>query len=272
MDKPYVSATQIDMLCRCGEQYRRRYVEKEVIPPGIAMLKGSGFHRGAEINMRQKIDSHEDMPVKEIVDAAVEEFRLQTQGGYQLSDEEVARGPTSVIGEAIDELATMAEVHAEQQAPDYQPVLVEQAVRIPLPGTHDLLGVIDLADDKSRIVDFKTSKKKKSAGDAHESVQLTIYAASWQSLHQAPPALVRLDTVVSTKTRCERQVLDSTRCDKDFSALASRINMVTSAISSGVFLPASPGSWWCGPKWCGFWASCPYINSERRDAAERNGD
>lgn len=268
MSKPYLSASQMDMLCRCGEQYRRRYVENDIIPPGIAMLKGTGLHGAAEANMRQKIDSHVDLPVQDIVETAVETFKTQLHGGYSLSEAEESVGATKVLSEAIDDLATMADVHATEQAPDYQPTMVEQAVRIELPGERDLLGIIDLADDQHRVVDFKTSKRKKRQTDADDSVQLTVYAASYQAVVQHPPSLVRLDTVVSTKTRCERQVLNSQRDGKDFAALAARINMATQAIAKGVFLPAAPGSWACSPAYCGYWNSCGFVNAARTAAAK----
>jgi hypothetical protein len=124
--KPHASNTQIEMLCRCGESYRRRYIEGEIIPPGIAALKGTGLHRAAETNMRQKIDSHVDLPAREIVDAAVSAFETQVHGGLSLTDEEMGRGASIVVGEAKDDVAELADVHARQQAPDYQPILVEQ--------------------------------------------------------------------------------------------------------------------------------------------------
>jgi hypothetical protein len=48
------------MFQRCGEQYRRRYLENEIIPPGISARIGSGVHKAAEINFRAKIQTGED--------------------------------------------------------------------------------------------------------------------------------------------------------------------------------------------------------------------
>src|SRR5580700_2286114 len=79
--KPFLSPTQLEMFSRCGEQYRRRYIEHEIIPPGIAMAKGKGFHAGAEHNMRQKLETGVDLSVAEIVDVAVTSFEAETSGG-----------------------------------------------------------------------------------------------------------------------------------------------------------------------------------------------
>lgn len=268
--KPHLSASQLDTFCRCPEQWRRRYIDKDVIPPGIALAKGKGFHTGAETNMRQKIETHEDLSATDIVDVSIAAFEAEAHGGVAFTDDEQSRGPSVVIGEAKDSLRSLATLHAEKQAPDYQPVLVEQTVRITLPSApRDLLGVIDLADDKHRVTDFKTASRKKSQSDADDSVQLTIYASSFNALMGFEPSEVRLDSAIQTKTKVDRQVLTSQRGVADFSALASRINVVSSAIQAGIFPPASPGSWWCSPRWCGYWATCPYVNSERVALAER---
>lgn len=269
--KPHVSASQLESYCRCPEAYRRRYLDGDVIPPGIAILKGKGFHAGAETNMRQKITTRTDLPAGEIIDAAMAAFESGTHGGYSLSDEERGRGSIAVLAEAKDDLAELAQVHAKQQAPDYQPVLVEQMVRIELPDApRDLLGIIDLADELDRVTDFKTAGKKKSQADADDSVQLTVYAAAFHAHQGRPPSEVRLDSVVQLKTKTDRQVLVSSRTEADFSALAHRINAVTNGIQLGSFPPATPGAWWCGPKWCGYFSSCPYVNSERKALVQLN--
>ena len=267
-EKPHFSSSQINMITVCGEQYRRRYIEGEIIPPGVAIIKGKATHKGAETNMRQKIESGVDLSANEIVDAAVAAFEGELHGAYLLTKEEQDRGAKIVLGEAKDEVVSMAKVHAEQQAPDYQPMMVEQTVRIELPGKRDLLGVIDLADDQHRIVDFKTSKRKKSQNEADESIQLTVYAAAYQGITGTPPSEVRLDTLVNTKSRgTERQVLTSNRSRADIVALANRINAVSQAVESGAFVPAAMGIWQCSEKFCGYWRSCPYVNSERSAAA-----
>lgn len=272
-DKPYLSPTQLDMFTRCGEAYRRRYREGEVIPPGVALLKGSGFHDGAATNMRQKIESGVDLPAGDIVDAAVAAFEAGVHGGYVLDDAEAGRGAKVVLAEAKDSLVALAELHAAAQAPDYQPRLVEHKVRIVLPDApRDLLGIIDLADDRGRVTDFKTTSRRKSQAEADASVQLTTYAAAYAVATGAAPSEVRLDVLAQGKKETARQVLVSQRTEADYAALANRLNVVNRALDADVFVPAAPGAWNCSPRWCGYWATCALVNSERRALAEHNGD
>jgi len=269
-EKPHISATQHTMAARCMEQYRRRYICGERIPPGIALLQGSAFHTGAEHNMRQKIESHEDLPAPEIVEAAAAGFEERVAGGYILSEDEAARGAKLVLGEAKDQLVGLVWCHAAEQAPDYQPVAVEHTTRILFPhATHDMLAVTDLRDDKGRVVDFKTAARKPPQADADTSVQLTIYAAAYQIETGESPSEVRLDVVTKTKVP-KRHVLPSHRDRHDFRALLSRLNAMLATIAvfseKGVEpWPAAPvGAWWCCDKFCGYWRTCPHVNSERR--------
>lgn len=262
-EKPHLSPTQLELFAKCPEAYRRRYILAERIPPGIAALKGTGVHRGAQHNMAQKRETREDLPVDQIVEAAVAAFEAETHGGYSMTPEETKIGRKKLIGTAKDDVVAMARVHAEQQAPDYQPVLVEELVRILLPNSpRDLLGVIDLTDERDRLVDFKTSGKKKTQNDADTSIQLTTYAVAFKAKTGRDPSEVRLDTITRSKNETARDVVRSTRGPADFAALAARINVVNASIDAGLFPPATPGAWWCSAKWCGYHSTCPYVNPQ----------
>jgi len=265
-EKPHISATQLGMYWRCPESYRRRYVEGEVIAPAIALLQGRAFHKGAEFNFRQKMDSHKDLPASDIVDAAAAAFDTEAAGGFDLTKDEAFDGAEKALGQAKDLVVKLARCHAWEQAPDYQPVAVEHRSRILFPSaTHDLVAITDLRDDKGRVVDFKTAARKLPTHAADKSTQLSIYAAAFQIETGRPPREVRLDVVTKTKTPA-RQVLRSHRSEAAFRVLINRVNATLDAINKGSFPPASPDDWCCSLKWCGYARTCPYFNSER------NGD
>lgn len=250
--KPHLSPTQLSLMSRCGEAYRRRYIEGERIPPGIAMLSGTGVHKGAEVNFRQKIATHSDLPADDIVDAAVSGFDDAMKSGCQIGADDPSPD------QARDAVAEMSRLYADEVAPEYQPLFVEQHVRIELPGTHDMVGVLDLADDQGRVVDLKTSNKAKSQDEADRSSQLTFYSAAHRQLTGEIAETVRLEVITSGKNP-RRVMLESTRGPADYAALANRINAATATVAAGVFLPADPDSWMCSPKWCGYYATCQYV-------------
>ena len=280
VQKPHISPTQLTMYFRCGESYRRRYVEGERIPPGISAHKGKGMHKGAQVNYAQKVTTFRDLSRQDIIDAAVDAFdQACATDGFVMTAEEQARGEQAIVAEARDQTADFADAFARHQAALYQPIEVEQAVRVELPSApRDLFGYIDLvAIDSAAIaagqeitdqiprsvIDFKTSGKAKPQSEADESIQLTYYAAAHHVRHGFPVRDVRLEVLVSGAKGVRRQVLVSDRTQADLRAFVNRTNAMLAGIEAGVFTPAAPGSWWCAKKWCGYWSTCPYVNAER---------
>jgi hypothetical protein len=256
--KPHISASQLSMFETCGESYRRRYVEGERIPPGCALLKGSGVHGGAKVNFRQKKESHRDLPKKDIVEAAVAEYEARiNKDGYLLTPEEISVGKDKILGATKDDVASLSGLYATDVAPRYQPVLVEELQRILLPGAYDLVAVLDLADDQDNVIDIKTAAKSKPENEVAISEQLTMYALVHKALTGRMPKSVRLEALISTKIP-KVQTLIGSRTPAHFQALVSRINTMIDALGKGVFIPCQPGHWKCQPAYCGYAPTCRY--------------
>lgn len=266
--KPYLSHSQVNLFSNCAEAYRRRYLEKQVIPPGVAALRGRGVHGAAEINHRQKIASGADLPTEDLVDAAVTAFKeTQQREGYSLTAEERSEGAASVLGKAIDATVRLTGLYAGEVAPAIDPEMVEAKVRIELPDSpFDMLGIIDVATKDGRIKDLKTAGKSKSQSEADTSLQLTWYDMTYQAATGRESTGLDLEVLVDLKTP-KHQRLSTQRTHRDFEVLVSRVNATIHAIQAGSFPPANPGSWNCSAKWCGYWSTCRYVNSERKDAA-----
>lgn len=262
--KPHVSASQIKTYLNCGEQYRRRYIEKHIIPPGVAATRGTSVHKGAELNFRQKIKTRKDLPVKEIVDYAATVFDEQIKReGVFLSPDEEAVGQAKVVGEAKDTTVRLTELLAKEVAPAYQPLLVEEKQRIVLPkAPRDILGVLDLVDENRVIVDFKSRKKTGRQDDWDADIALTIYSMSLHARDGKPPAGIVVEELVDTKVP-KRVTWRTTRTRPDYEAVVARINTVVGGVEAGVFLPANTGWWGCSPKYCGYWNSCIYTSKKK---------
>lgn len=257
----HLSPSQLSLLQRCPEAYRRSYIEKEKIPPRVAMLRGRGVHEGAQVNWKQKKETYEDLPKSDIIDASVAAFEAELADGYELSPKEVAIGAEKVIGEEKDRVAAFGGLFADKIAPDYQPIIVEQPFSIELGDDLPTLdGVVDLYTDERVNVDFKTALKSKNVSEAAHSIQLTSYAAGIKAITGQFPVETRLDVLVSTKDP-KRQIISRCTTHEDFAALKNTIVAALSLIDAGVFMPASPSlAWWCSPNWCGYWSTCPYVN------------
>lgn len=269
--KPYLSASQIELYCKCPHAYSL-YLEakekKEKQRSNLAQIRGSATHAAAAENFKQKVSTHQDIPQSDFVDFAIADFDGRLSSGFILTKEEESIGTGKVVGRARDDIADLARFHIRNQAPEYDPAFVEETIRVEMPGSHDLLGIMDLATTDLRVVDFKTSKMNKSQHEADQSPQLTIYAVCHHAKTGQPPTEVALDVTVNTAKGVNRQYLKSSRGPADFAALAHRIDTIARAIAAGIFPPATVGAWWCSPKMCPHWRNCPFVNSERASAAQ----
>lgn len=272
--KPTLSHSRVDSYQTCGYAYYRAYIMGDYKPPGIFMLRGSGMHKAAEVNFNQKIETHKDLPLDDIIEIAVTGFEQRmVEDGLSMTPAEQKRGHKVVVSEAKDSTAVHARIFGEKQAPDYQPVWVEEKYRIELPeSSHDLTGVIDIFDDQYRVMDFKTSGRKKRQADVDTSFQLQCYSLAVYKRTGAVPAEAGLDVSIHRDSgSTDRQVLTTQHTVEDLEVMVNRINAVLHGINSGVFPPAKAGSWKCTARYCGYAAdqSCPYYNPARDPESER---
>tara|TARA_R100000951_G_scaffold70820_1_gene59721 strand:- start:5988 stop:6863 length:876 start_codon:yes stop_codon:yes gene_type:complete len=276
--KKHLSASSIGLYSRCGEAWRRRYIENDVVPPTAGLARGKAFHHAAAINMSQKVESGKDMTVNDVQDAATENAKLELDN----SDIE-----SSEIDLVVDRVALMTAGHMTLQAPTVMPIEVEKEFRVETNLSRDFIGFIDVVGvchveqkagdtvtptvSSPMVIDWKTSQKSPNKFDALESIQLTGYAATEMQERGLTEIGVRLDHLILTpKGKVpKRRILDSKRDGADVKALAHRLVQINKAIDAEVFPPAAVGSWQCGPKWCGYWRSCKYVNAARREAAEK---
>jgi hypothetical protein len=263
-----ISPSRILTYLRCGEQDRRRNVEKEIIPPGVAQLKGTGLHKASEINFRQKIVTRQDLPKKQIIEAAIDTFNEKIAvDGLELSEEEKSVGKEKVVAQAHTSLKTLSTLYADNVAPRYQPKDVEEKIVVPIPNSNiDLVGVVDVIDESDVIVDIKTSQRKKPQDDADGSLQLTSYALTHWAKTGAPAVELRIENIIDS-TSPGVQTLQTQRKEEDFASFLRIVETVAKGIEAGVFPPAygMPGAWYCSPRFCGYWSTCPYVPKSRRN-------
>lgn len=270
-ERGHLSPSQLDYACGCGIRWCFKYEDRLRMEPPRRLVEGSGVHVGAALNFRQKIETHDDLPVSDIVDAAVDGFDARLhQDGVALTDEEAGRGRDKVLGESRDRVVRLAKCFAEQVAPRYQPRFVEQEVRITdIPGApFDLLGYLDLADVLNRVRDIKSASRKTPQAVADHSTQLTFYSAAHHVLTGRPATDVGLEVLIDYKSGPQAQSVTSERGPDDWQVLAERINAFARAKAAGAWLPAPPSAWWCSIEWCEYARVCPHFNSERKAKTE----
>jgi hypothetical protein len=169
---PHLSASGIRLLRVCPEAWRHRYILGEKERPGEALTLGSAVHDALAFTHSAKITSHEDKPVKEVVeyyndhawpqavekDGGVEEIRWDNKPNQVRQDgERVTSAYHTVV------------------SPRIQPVKVEQKFEMQLDGVPvPIIGYIDV-EEENNVVDLKSGKQVTRKPDANWRMQGTIY-------------------------------------------------------------------------------------------------
>ena len=259
----HLSTSQLGMFQRCGEQWRRRYIEGEIIPPGIAARIGSGVHRAAELNWREKLASGRDLPLDAVQDAAADAYYAELQNGVFIPPDERSEA-TIAMAEGKDTAVRLATVMRNELAPHIQPQLIEHRVVLDIGLELPVVTILDLYTREGSLHDLKTASKSWTEDKAHASLQPTLYRESVRAVTGTYPARIAFDVLVNTKKGASLQTLETIRTDDDMRIITIQFQLMLNSIHAGIFPPAMAESWHCSPRWCGYYYTCPYIPAHRK--------
>jgi len=243
----HLSISQIRMFRRCEKQYYFRYLlGLKIRPPGAVTL-GISVDKGVSHNFSQKIKSHQDLPLADVLDAystAFESLRYDTDW----KDEKPDR--------VKDDGYSLMEVHHSQKAPTVQPIAVQKKIEIPFENVnYSFIGILDAINDKGVILDTKTTSRTPPEDQIKRDEQLTAYALLYRVEYGKEEAGIELDYLVRTK-KPKLVVLEGWRTQADIDLFLEEVGKVWQAIKTGIFYRTDPTNWWCSPQWCGYWDKC----------------
>lgn len=248
-----VRQSMVNLYCHCQEAFRRRYIEGEIIPPAIAMAVGTGVHKAAETNHKQKINTGMDMRIDEILDAAADGFQTEVeQNGVYFTGSRSELNKE--LGKAQDLSINLAALYGKKIAPAIMPVAAELKIEaqhpdLPIPFS----GTIDVVTQKS-IIDLKTARVKWRAGKEKETVQPEIYRFM---LRENDGHDYDFGFHVMAYTG-ETQYIPVKKSNQEMGYVVGIVKAMLNSIKTGCFMAAVPGHWICadGGKFCGFWHTC----------------
>lgn len=259
---PFISQSMMGQFYRCQEQFRRRWLEKEIIPPGIAARRGTAVHKAAAVNHLQKIASKVDLPLGDLQDAARDEYVRVVKNDGVFIPKEQAPAAAKLIGDGLDSAVSLTKVYHRDLAPQIIPIMAEERQVLDIGLEVELQGTIDVVTADGWLPDLKTAAKSKGANEAGNSLQLTFYAGLYYSKFGKWPDKLSLEILVDNKEP-KLQSLETTRTADDWLNLLLRIQIMLAQIQTGIFLPCEPSAWICSPTWCGYYQSCRYALKRR---------
>lgn len=253
--KPYLSVSQLNMLTRCPEQYRRRYILGERKPPGVALVIGKGTHVASEKDLTSKMEWGELLEAEEVSDVAADATRRMWH-----ADQPVREEGDPDEGGAVDEAVKLAGLYHAKVAPTLAPVAVERAFLLEVPDfAYDVMGVVDV-ETETDIRDTKTSAKAPSGNPARTSLQGELYTL--EARVRGKDKGFVLDHLV--RGRSPRHIISEAKfTPADHQSFLLRVEAAAKMIQAGTFPPADPTSWACSKKWCGWWDDCAWGARQR---------
>jgi hypothetical protein len=174
----HFSASSLRMLKMCPEQYRQRYILGRKERPSGHLTLGTAVHAAVAYSHEQKIVTHEDLPVSEVVEKFHDEtwpLAVEKDGGvdeisWMTGKEELKPDDYRRDGER------MTQAYHYTVSPRVQPIAVEQKMTLHVEGVPvPFIGYIDW-EEETHLDDLKTGNKVKKKPDGHWRFQGAIYS------------------------------------------------------------------------------------------------
>ncbi len=249
----HLSVTQINMYNRCGIQYWFRYCEGVRKPPGGALTLGAAFHGGIAVNYRQKVESGQDMPIADVLDAFSTDFDNRSVDTEWRGDSAPEVKDTGIL---------LLKEYQRVVAPYTQPIEVEQQFNMTFKNKGwTFTGIIDLIDNQDTIIETKTTGRKPSNPRPEHLLQIHAYTKGYQTKEAKGVTGARIDYVVKRK---EPVVVSFTPTvtESDMTFFLRLMTRVAHGIENEVWVP-SRGHNLCSRKWCGYWNECEKLMGGR---------
>jgi hypothetical protein len=263
-----LSYSSMKTLMMCPQKWKRTYIDSIYDSRGGAAVLGSAVGGAISTNFEQKVFTHEDLALEDVLDAYSTSWEKELDG-----DQEIIWGddkPGAVKDKGILVLGEYQGVVAQT----VQPVMIERKLTMRYPDADWVFtGKIDVEalalpgpfEDEMvvapRIIDTKVKGKMFSAAEMATDLQPESYLAlreaeglpaetfEWhvmQSLRDGPKVTI---------AKADRP---QAKIDTFHRRLISTAREIAWRAENDEWSGALPGTWWCGPKYCAHWGSCQF--------------
>lgn len=246
----HISYTQINMFNRCPVQWFYRYCKGMKIPPAGAMLLGRAVDTGLSHNFSQKIETHKDLPKKEVVEVYADSFDQATSEEWQQDEDkgELKAAGVGCIG-----------VYYQTYVPEIQPVASQpkytSTIKLDDEDTIELVNYPDVITVDDKIIDMKTAKTAKKTIAENYRWELALQHLSVTNNTEISPTSLCLDYMVRLKRECKAYRLSMQPDEKLNNFVLKYIAMMLQSIQKDVIIP-NRTHYMCSEKYCGYWGVC----------------
>jgi len=168
------SPSSLAMLHRCPYQWQQRYLRGLKERPGEALTTGTAVHSGIERNFEQKIQTHDDLGLIELLD-----WYHDAGFPYACTDQQERSGMEIQWDTSFDQArkrgAVMLQEYHGGVSPRIQPLAVESEISVDFGLAVPIIGRFDVVRPHG-VIDIKTGKAKQSKPKESWRIQAAVYS------------------------------------------------------------------------------------------------
>ena len=251
-DKPHLSPSSITQYMKCSAQY----MFKKIIgptPPTIALLYGKSIDEAINVDLEQKIETREDLPVDDLKDA----FVTGWDEGKQLTLFHSNDKP-----EELREIGVKSIEHWHKDiANSVQPSHVQEKLFVEFEDfDYNILQFADVITEDRVIIDNKTAGRSITEKNGIISVphdhrlQLTLYDIGFKVNYGKEPTELGLDYLIKNKTpKSQRTRWKPNKTDKNYAL--TLFKGVAKGIDNETYIP-NRSHFMCSKRFCAYWREC----------------
>ena len=259
------SPTSLTDFRRCPHQWQLAKIQKHKKRPGEAPVVGFTVHAAFDRNFSQKIRTHEDLPLVDLLDW------YMAEGFAEVVISEQEKTGLEVRWDTDPESARqrgyqMIAAYMKGVAPRIQPLSTETKIVIDVGAPVPVEGRYDLLREESAI-DYKTGSRVRRSPKDSWRFQGSVYAEATGKpveFHSISASETKNSVTIVTPLEAEALLVAPTA--KEQAEMRRTIQTISAeaCMYMTLFGPDEPwpthgvtNDWACNPKWCQFRPICP---------------
>ena len=257
------SPSSLAMFQRCPYQWQQRYIHGIKARPAEAPVTGTVVHAAIERNFAQKIASHEDLGIVELLDWYAED------AFPRIALEEQERSGMEILWDTTPDKARargrvmLSEYHGNV-APRIQPEAVELRIAVDFGLGVPVEGRFDV-DRPVSVIDVKTGRQARKTPKEDWNIQAAVYAKARNKpveFHSVGASPKTNSVKIYTPLEEEALLVHPTVAQRDELARSLQAIARYACFLMSELGPDEPWptlgrfhTWACG--WCGYRSGCP---------------
>lgn len=260
-DKPTYRYSRLSQFELCGYASYLQWVESVRGMGNFFTVRGNGLHAARDTNLRQKIETGEDLLEAELCDSARDEINRQFNDEAIDGKHRMIEGLSkkAAAGYVIDQTLPMVKADRRKFQPQIKPILVEKKISVELESLpFDLSGTVDTVTRDLEIIDAKTAIKRWSQRRADDSYQPPLYTFYVETLLGKKLRGFKFQVLSDGKRGIQIEEIPTVVTAQRLQAVLQRMLAMHAVIEAGAFAPCHKGHWYCSEDWCPFYRNCKY--------------